>query len=200
MENDIKFASNVILVDVSFLNVTASEIKSFASRQLGRKLPDVDLPTWLSYLTLDAGLHDGNNEIQVLLVHDGKTSSLSCCRPSDLEELDGMACRTPLGEFTFSYVTAAGITSSADLFLDLMDLAWDAENVELLALVPFHGQYADWVEDELWRLSSKKMQRARRAFRTVYFTASSPKNPIPCRHISAFYSLSYALGIQPGEL
>lgn len=200
MENNIKFASNVILVDVSFLNVTVSEIKSFASRQLGRKLPDLDLPTWLSYLALDAGLHEGDNEIQVLLVHDGKTSSLSCCRPSDLEKLDGMACRTPMGEFTFSYVTAAGITSSADLFLDLMNLAWDAENVELLALVPFHCLYEDWVEEELWRLSSKKMQCVKKTFRTVYLTESSPKEPIPCHHISVFYSLSYALGIQPGEL
>ena len=81
-----------------------SIIKSFLGERLGRTLPDVDLPAWLSYLALDAGLREGDNEIQVLLVHGGEVSALPHCRPADLKELDGVACRTPLGEFAFSRV------------------------------------------------------------------------------------------------
>ena len=76
MENNVKFSKNVILVDVSFLDETVSDIKSFLGERLGRTLPDVDLPAWLSYLALDAGLREGDNEIQVLLVHGGEVSAL----------------------------------------------------------------------------------------------------------------------------
>ncbi len=88
MENNVKFSKNVILVDVSFLDETVSDIKSFLGERLGRTLPDVDLPAWLSYLALDAGLREGDNEIQVLLVHGGEVSALPHCRPADLKELD----------------------------------------------------------------------------------------------------------------
>ena len=42
MENNVKFSKNVILVDVSFLDETVSDIKSFLGERLGRTLPDVD--------------------------------------------------------------------------------------------------------------------------------------------------------------
>ena len=69
MEDKIKFPANVILIDVAFLNEVVYGAKNFLEGKLGRKLPDVDLPAWLSYLALDAGLREQENEVEVLLVH-----------------------------------------------------------------------------------------------------------------------------------
>lgn len=200
MEKNIKFSANVILVDVSFLNETVSDIKDFLGERLGRALPGVDLPAWLSYLALDAGLREGDNEIQVLLVHDGGAAALPHCQPSDLKELDGMACRTPLGEFAFSCVTAADITTSADLFLDLMNLALDSADVKRLALVPFHRLYADRVEEGLRKFFDKKGKKEEAGCQAVYFMMAAPQTPVPCVCDSVLYSLSHVLGIQPEEL
>lgn len=198
MEQNVKFAENVILVDVSFLNETVSDVKSFMGERLGRELPGVDLPAWFSYLALDAGLREGDNEIQVLLVHEGEVSALPHCRPASLKELDGMACRTPLGEFAFSCVTAADITDSSELFLDLMNLALDSADVKRLALVPFHRLYADRVEEELRKAFDKKEEKIK--CQAVYFMMAAPQTPVPCACDSVLYSLSHVLGIQPEEL
>lgn len=200
MENNIKFSENVILVDVSFLNETVGDIKSFMGERLGRELPDVDLPAWFSYLALDAGLEKGDNEIQVLLVHDGGVEALPHSQPTSLKELDGKACRTPLGEFAFSCVTAADITTSADLFLDLMNLALDSADVKRLALVPFHRLYADRVEEGIRKFFEKKEKKEGDGCQAVYFIMAAPEKPVPCTCDSVLYSLSHVLGIQPEEL
>ena len=118
MEDKIKFPANVILIDVAFLNEVVYGAKNFLEGKLGRKLPDVDLPAWLSYLALDAGLREQENEVEVLLVHTPAADVLKCCEPSDVNKLNHQACRTPLGEFTFSSVTSSGLVSTEELFLD----------------------------------------------------------------------------------
>ena len=70
MEDKIKFPAHVILIDVAFLNEVVYGAKNFLEGKLGRQLPDVDLPAWLSYLALDAGLREQENEVEVLLVQD----------------------------------------------------------------------------------------------------------------------------------
>ena len=45
MEDKIKFPANVILIDVAFLNEVVYGAKNFLEGKLGRKLPDVDLPS-----------------------------------------------------------------------------------------------------------------------------------------------------------
>ena len=95
MEDKIKFPANVILIDVAFLNEVVYGAKNFLEGKLGRKLPDVDLPAWLSYLALDAGLREQENEVEVLLVHTPAADVLKCCEPSDVNKLNHQACRTP---------------------------------------------------------------------------------------------------------
>lgn len=200
MEKNIKFSANVILVDVSFLDETVSNIKSFLAERLGRELPDMDLPAWFTCLALDAGLREGDNEIQVLLVHDGEMPVLPHCCPANLKELDGMACRTSLGELVFSCVNTAGMVTSADLFLDLMNLALDSADVKRLSLVPFHRLYADRVEEELRKFFDKKEEKGEADCQALYFMMAAPQTPVPCVCDSVLYSLSHVLGVQPEEL
>ncbi len=121
-------------------------VQELLEGKLGRKLPDVDLPAWLSYLALDAGLREQENEVEVLLVHTPAADVLKCCEPSDVNKLNHQACRTPLGEFAFSSVTSSGLVSTEELFLDLMNLALDSADVKCLMLLPFHQVYGNGVE------------------------------------------------------
>ena len=158
MEDKIKFPANVILIDVAFLNEVVYGAKNFLEGKLGRKLPDVDLPAWLSYLALDAGLREQENEVEVLLVHTPAADVLKCCEPSDVNKLNHQACRTPLGEFAFSSVTSSGLVSTEELFLDLMNLALDSADVKCLMLLPFiRYMVMEWRRS--WRVSSKTRMR-----------------------------------------
>lgn len=193
-----KFSGNVILIDVTFINEVACHAKKFLSEKVGRELPEIDLLAWLSYIALDAGLREGDNEIQVLLVSDDGTHQLKNCEPSDLDSLDGMACRTPLGEFSFSCVTPARITSCEELFLDLMNLLLDSADVKRLMLVPFHLLYGHWVEEGLRKyFNGKSEEECGKAF---YFITEELLQPVPCRSDSIAYSLTQALGVKSDEL
>ena len=184
MEDKIKFPANVILIDVAFLNEVVYGAKNFLEGKLGRKLPDVDLPAWLSYLALDAGLRE--QEVEVLLVHTPAADVLKCCEPSDVNKLNHQACRTPLGEFTFSSVTSSGLVSTEELFLDLMNLALDSADVKCLMLLPFHQVYGNGVEEKLAGFFKDKNEEA--------------LSPGYCRLEPVFYSLAHAFGIKSDEL
>ena len=198
MEDKIKFPANVILIDVAFLNEVVYGAKNFLEGKLGRKLPDVDLPAWLSYLALDAGLREQENEVEVLLVHTPAADVLKCCEPSDVNRLNHQACRTPLGEFSFSSVTSSGLVSTEELFLDLMNLALDSADVKCLMLLPFHQVYGNGVEEKLAGFFKDKNEEERG--KAVYFITEEPLSPVYCRLEPVFYSLAHAFGIKSDEL
>lgn len=198
MEEKAKFSENVILIDVAFWNKIVCKVQKILSTELGRELPDVDLPAWLTYLSLDAGLRGDANEIQVVLLHDEGTHHLKNCHPVSLDSLDGMACRTSLGEFAFSSVTPAGITSCEAMFLDLMNLALDSAEVKQLMLIPFHSLYGDRVEDGLREFFKGKGEEE--CSRATYFVMEEPLSPLPCRYDFISYSLLQAFGVKSDEL
>ena len=198
MDDKIKFSPNVLLIDVTFINEIVATSRRVLGERLGRELPELDLPAWLTYLVLDAGLREGDNEIQVLLVHEAETHRLSGCQPHDLESLNGMACRTPLGEFQFSCVTPADIATREELFLDLMTLAQDSADVQCLALLPYHPEYGQKMEEELVKLlKEKEAEECRKVF---YFTLSQPSSEWKFRTDFVTFSLLKAFGISPEEL
>lgn len=156
------------------------------------------LPAWLSYLALDAGLREQENEVEVLLVHTPAADVLKCCEPSDVNRLNHQACRTPLGEFTFSSVTSSGLVSTEELFLDLMNLALDSADVKCLMLLPFHQVYGNGVEEKLAGFFKDKNEEERG--KAVYFITEEPLSPVYCRLEPVFYSLAHAFGIKSDEL
>lgn len=198
MEDCTKFSENVMLIDVAFLNEIVRNVKDVLGTRLGRELPPVDLPAWLSYLALDAGLRAGDNKMEVIWVRDRDSHVLDACEPSDLERLDRMACRTPLGEFRFSSASSSGMVSTGELYLDLMDFALDDVGVKCLVLLPFHPAYGDKVEEKLGKSFKDKPEEERS--KAVYFTLKEPLRPVHCQHEPVFYSLAHAFGVNPDEL
>ena len=108
---------------------------------------------------IGCGLREQENEVEVLLVTLSAADVLKCCEPSDVNKLNHQACRTPLGEFTFSSVTSSGLVSTEELFLDLMNLALDSADVKCLMLLPFHQVYGNGVEEKLAGSSKTRMKK-----------------------------------------
>ena len=84
MDEKIKFPSNVILIDAAFLNLVITDLKKYFERTLKRELQEIDLSELITYLALDSGITEGENQVQILVVYDKNSVRLSNCVPSDL--------------------------------------------------------------------------------------------------------------------
>ena len=66
----IKLSETVVLIDAAFLNFVITDMKGYFEETLRRSLQDIDLSMLTTYLTLDAGITEGKNEVQFLFVYD----------------------------------------------------------------------------------------------------------------------------------
>lgn len=194
MNEKIEFSAYVILLDVAFLNQVVSGLKRDYEERSQQLLPPMDIVSWLTCVALDAGIRGENNSIQVLLLHDATTKQLDVCQPALLADIDAKACQTPLGEFSFTCVNTAQLTTSDNLFVDLMTLAIDSAQVKRVILLPMHAAYGKRVEDELCELLKEKSKEERD--KPFYFTLFEPEAELPCMHDSVVYSLAHVLGIK----
>lgn len=198
MDTKEKFSENVMLVDTEFLNGWVLKLRQVMSEALGRNLPDLDLVTWLTYLALDAGVRGEGNEIQVVLLHNEGERALQGCVPANLDELDGQACRTALGEFTFFSTDPAGIASREDMYMELMNFIQDAAEVKRLMLLPFCRKHGQASEDTLWKFVNEKKGKV--SEKVLYFAPERLSETFPARWDWVGYSLMRAYNIKPGEL
>ena len=76
MEQKIKFAPNVILIDASYLDQTVKGMSTYFAPLVNRELPEADLPLLLECLSLDAGMQLGDNETQVIFIYDSAQPAL----------------------------------------------------------------------------------------------------------------------------
>lgn len=106
------------LGDADYADAVAFDLIVNFERMLGRRIPKADLPHWLVCVALDGGVPTGQNEIQVIFVHDKEKKTMDNFIPSDFgKELDGKAFRDEaLGEFTVSSVRAENLVSKEDFF------------------------------------------------------------------------------------
>ena len=134
MENTrIKLSETVMVIDAAYLNFVINDLKKYFEPLLGRSLQTVDLALFTMYLAMDAGLKGSDNDVQVLLVYDKQSGKLEHCLPSDLKnELDGVAFKASLGEFSFMAVPSEGFVSRGDLYLDLLQIVLNTAEVKKL--------------------------------------------------------------------
>lgn len=196
----VQFAPHLLLLDVRILSETLCTVRRVLSARLGRTLPDLDLVSWLDYIALDAGLRPGTQgEIQLLLVTHDLHTPLPGVVPSSLAELDGRACTSTLGEWSFAVVSSAHLTSGQALFTDLMELALDASEVRTLLLLPYpDGQPAEDVATRLSKIYDPN-QPEQKGKQVVYFHLQPLSRPLPCPTESIVFSLMKALGIREEE-
>ena len=177
MENtQIKLSETVMVIDVAYLNFVINDLRKYFEPLLGRSLQTVDLALFTMYLAMDAGLKGSDNDVQVLLVYDKQSGKLEHCLPSDLKnELDGVAFKASLGEFSFMAVPSEGF-------------------------VPFNEEYGKEVENVLRECALENAGHKEEAKDIVYFRMEEPAAPAVCRWEMLGYPLMSVLGIRSEDL
>lgn len=188
----IKLSETVVLIDAAFLNFVITDIKGYFEETLRRSLQEIDLSILTTYLTLDAGITEGKNEVQFLFVYDKESSRLQHCQPSDLqEELNGVAFQSPYGEYSFASVPSEGMVSREDLFLDLLSILSDSADVKRMIVISFNEEYGKKVIDVLHEVKGKEI---------IQFRMNEPEVPLAYKWDMLAFPVMQALGIKAEEL
>ena len=188
----IKLSETVVLIDAAFLNFVITDMKRYFEETLQRSLQEIDLSMLTTYLTFDAGIAEGKNEVQFLFVYDKESGNLAHCRSSDLEkELNGVSFQSPYGEYSFASVPSEGMVSREDLFLDLLSIVADSADVKKMILVSFNEEYGKKVTDALNEVQGKEI---------VQFRMNEPDTPVAYKWDMLAFPVMQALGIRADEL
>lgn len=192
MSEQIKLSENVMLIDVAFLNFVVTDLKKYFEQVLKRPLQEINLTGLVSYLALDAGIEEGANEVQLLMVYDRESSELQHCSPSDLkEELNGVAFKNQIAEFAFAGVPCEEMVTREELFLDLLNIVTDSADVKKLIVVSFNEEYGQPVSDALKRVKGKEI---------IQFRMNEPEENTEYRWEMLAYPVMQSLGIRGDEL
>jgi len=192
MEEDIKLAETVMLVDASFLNFVTRDIKTNFERMLNRELQDMDLSHLFTYLALDAGITEGKNEMQIFFIYDKDSSSIVHAQPSDLEnELNNVAFSNEFGEFCFNTFQPEGMATREDLFLESLKVLVDTEEVKRIIVLSFNEEYGSKVHKILKKVEGKEL---------LQFRMNEPDDEIEYRWEMLAYPIMQAMGIRGEEL
>lgn len=188
----IKLPETVILIDAAFLNLIITDVKRHFEKALNRSLQEIDLSILTTYLTLDSGITEGDNDVQILFVYDKESTRLVHCQPSDMvEELNGIAFRCIYGEYSFATVPSEGMVSRGDLFLDLLSIISDSADVKKMIIVSFNEEYGRKVEEALCKVKGKEICQLR---------MNEPETSVNYEWDILAYAVMRSLGIKAEEL
>ncbi len=188
----IKFSETVVLIDAAFLNFVIKDVKGYFEKTSQRKFQKIDFSMLSMYLTLDAGIKEGGNGIQFLMVYDEASSRLFHCHPSNLRtELDGVAFQSVYGEYTFAGVPSEGVVSREELFLDLLSVIASSEEVKRLIIIPFNEEYGNKVENTLHEVKGKDI---------FLFRMDKPTSSLNYKWDMLAFPIMHALGITADDI
>lgn len=156
INNELKFAEKVILIDASYINKVAGDLSRHFSQMIGRELPKADLPVFLECVAMDAAIQPGENVLQVLLVYDKELTKMDAFNPGDLKkELNDVAFKSQLGEFQLNTFEPSGMADREAFFLEAVKLVADAKEVKHLVIVPSETEYGDKIPEILEKVDGK---------------------------------------------
>ncbi|WIL17474.1 DUF6621 family protein [Prevotella bivia] len=135
----IKWSENIIIADGDYIDYVAFDLIVNFERMLNRKIPTADFSQWAVNIALDGKLKPGNNETQVVLLHDKEKAILENFTPSSYEaDLNNKAFKDEfLGEFLVnSIVTGEENTSKEAVLSDLLQMLTTHEEVHRIMIIP----------------------------------------------------------------
>lgn len=193
MTNEVKFAETVILADAAYLDRVAGDLSKYFGEVVGRKLPKADLPVLLECLSLDGGIPLGENALQVLFIYDEESKKMNAFQPSDLEkELNNVAFRSQLGEFTLYSFQPGDMASREELFVESLKLVADAKEVKRLIVVPGEEEYGDKIPAVLNKVDGKE--------KITVFGMNPPGGEMSYQWEMLGFAVLQSLGIKAEEL
>ena len=192
----VKWSETVIVVDADYVDKVALLLTADFERMLDRRVRQADMARWLMCVALDGGLRAGDNETQVVLVHDKQTAGLAHFEPGNFEqELNNRAFKDDrLGEFVITAMAVEGPFSKDDVMADLLSTVCSREEIKRIIVVP-DAENADAC-DTIRRV----LRNADSDQRRVTVLAMQPIQGGGFRQELLGYSLLQALGISADEI
>lgn len=185
-------AETAILIDACFLEMLTTDFKKNFERIIGRELNIIDLSELLTYIALDGGITPGENDIDVLFIYSSEHPSFSNCIPARLDtELNNVAFKNSIGEFTCRTFPNERIVSTDDMFVDSLQIIAEAKEVKRLLVVGYNEEYGDKIEEVLDKTEGKIITQ---------FRMDEPKEKKKYATEIIAYAVMKALGIKGEEL
>ena len=193
INNELKFAEKVILIDASYINKVTGDLSQHFSQMIGRELSKADLSIFLECVAMDAAIQPGENVLQVLLVYDKEHAKMDAFNPSDLKkELNDVAFKSQLGEFQLNTFEPSDMADREAFFLEAVKLVADAKEVKHLVVVPSETEYGDKLPEIFEKVDGKE---------SIHVLGMNPLAPSKAfRWEMMGYAVLQALGIRSDEI
>ena len=190
-----QFKENVILVDADYVDRVAFDLTVNFERMIGRQIPKADMARWADCVALDGGLREGDNEVQVVLIHDKEQTALKNFVPASYDkELSGQAFKDHLGEFVFEAHQVEDMVSKADFMADALLMVCSDAVVKRVMVIP-NGE-----DPTIYNKVLQVLRQADDGEKRITLFAMQPLTGCQCRQEILGYSLMAALGIRSEEL
>ena len=191
-EKQVIWNENVVIADADYIDKVAFNLIVNFERMLNRRIPQADLARWIDCIALDGGIREGDNHVQVILVHAKQREALANFRPSHYDtELNGMAFKDHLGEFAISAFPTEPLVTKQEFLLDILSMACVQECVKRIMLIADTSQMLDKVKGMLKTVDDEKKR--------ITLFDMQPLTPGPYRQEILGYSLMNAMGIRSEE-
>ena len=129
--------NNVILVDADYVDKVAFNLIVNFERMIGRRIPQADMAKWIDCVALDGGIREGEQETQVILLHDKQKKVMDNFTPGNYEEeLNGKAFKDHLGEFVINAYPVEDIVGSEQQFIDTLQMVCTQKEVKRVMVIP----------------------------------------------------------------
>lgn len=191
-EKQVIWNENVVIADADYIDKVAFNLIVNFERMLNRRIPQADLARWIDCIALDGGIREGDNHVQVILVHAKQREALANFRPSHYDtELNGMAFKDHLGEFAISAFPTEPLVTQQEFLLDILSMACAQACVKRIMFIADTSQMIDKVKGMLKTVDDEKKR--------ITLFDMQPLTPGPYRQEILGYSLMNAMGIRSEE-
>ena len=193
INNELKFAEKVILIDAAYINKVTTDLSQHFGQLIVRELPKADLPIFLECVAMDAAIQPGENVLQVLFVYDKNQTKIDAFNPSDLKkELNDVAFKSQLGEFQLNTIEPSDMADKETFFLESVRLVADAKEVKHLVVVPDEMEYGDKLPEIFDKVDGKE---------SIHVLGMNPPASSDKYHWEMMgYAVLQALGIRSDEI
>lgn len=134
--NNMEWSENVIVADADYIDKVAFDLTVNFERMIGRRIPPADLARWIDCVALDGGVREGEQQTQVVLIHDKRRDRLQYFIPGSYAgELHGQAFRDNLGEFSLSAYPVEEMVTKADFLTDVLQTVCAQSEVKRVMVI-----------------------------------------------------------------
>ena len=195
LNKEVKWSENVVLVDADYVDTVAFNLIVNFERMIGRRIPQADIAKWLDCVALDGGVREGENEIQVILIHQKDKQQMDNFVPGNYaNDLSEKAFKDHLGEFTINAYQAEGFTQTGDFYNEVLELVCAQKSIKRLMVIPNAEDAA------IYNKVRDTLRKADDDDKRITVFAMQPQTGGNYRQEILGYSLMAALGIKADEI